>query len=434
MKDRGWRLRAARAERGLTEDALALEMRRWAELHHAPRPEINAGTIAEWEDGTRPLDGGALRLLWLALETPNDGWADVDVDVWSLFRPPPRREASDHARRREFLGYVASIGRPEALDSDRLDAVLEETVRVDPRVVQSLGFVARQFNKRWGSEPPHVIRRQMHLHLEVLLTILDHAMASDLRRDLESAAATTAACAGSVSILVGRPDTASVYLQLALRWARDADDAEGEAAALLFSSRLYSHVCPARPTGDPARAQALLEAADHRLGRTTAQVANAWVLLRAAEEVAGTDELAAFRLADEADRLVAAAGAIPADGVCSRWSTDLQVAYRGNINILAGRPASGIPLLEAALADFGKDRVATRPMATADLGGAYAQLGEIDHACTLLGEALAQAQAAGLPDPVMRVRRIREQRLGAHPAHPAVRELDERLSACAVLP
>jgi len=433
MKDRGWRLRAERAERGLTEDALAREMRRWAELHGAPRPDITANAVAEWEEGARPLDSTALRLLWLALETPNDGWADVDVDVWSLFRPA-RREASDRARRREFLGSVASIGNPEALDADRLDAVLDETVRVDPRVVESLGVVARQFNRRWGLEAPHVMRRQMHVHLEVILTLLDHAMGGDLRRDLESAAATTAANAGSVSILVGRPDTAAVYLQLALRWARDADDAEGEAAALLFSSRLYSHVCPARPTGDPARAQALLEAADHRLRRRTAPVANAWVLLRAAEEVAGADELAAFRLADEADRLVATAGSVPADGVCSRWSADLQIAYRGNINVLAGRPASGIPLLEAALAAFGKERVATRPMATADLAGAYAQLGEIDHACTLLGEALRQAEAAGLPDPVMRVRRIRDQRLGAHASHAAVRELDERLSAGAGVP
>ena len=45
MKDWGWRLRAARAARGLTEDALAGEMRRWAELLGTPRPEITGNAI-----------------------------------------------------------------------------------------------------------------------------------------------------------------------------------------------------------------------------------------------------------------------------------------------------------------------------------------------------------------------------------------------------
>jgi transcriptional regulator with XRE-family HTH domain len=431
MKERGWRLRAARAERGLTEDALAAEMRHWAELHGAARPEITANTIAEWEGGVRPMDGAALRLLWLALEVPTRSRADVDVDVWSLFRPR-RRDANDRTRRREFLEYAASLGEPVALDPDRLDAVIDETARVDRRVVESLGFVARRFMRRWGTEPPQAFRRQLHAHLEVVLALLDHPLGGDQRRELEAAAATTATFAGFVSILVGRPDPAAVYLEIAHRLASSAADAEAEAMALLASSQLYSLVCPARATGDPATAQALLEAADRRLARRTAPVANAWVLLREAEELAATDELGALRLADEADRLTVGAGGIPADGMCSRWSMDLHVAYRGNISVLAGHPERGIPLLEAALAALPRELVATRPMATADLGGAYAAQGEIDHACALLGQALDQAVAAGLPDPVLRVRRVRERRLAGLGSVAAVRELDERLRAAPV--
>jgi transcriptional regulator with XRE-family HTH domain len=431
MDDQGWRLRAARAERGLTEDALAREIRHWAELHGAPRPEISANTVAEWEAGARPMDAGARKLLWLALETPNNGWVDVDVDVWSLFRPA-RRGPADRARR-DFLGYAASLGAPAALDPDRLDSVLEETVRVDQHVVDGLAYVARNFRKRWGADPGHVVRRQLRAHLEAILVLLDHPMRGDMRRDLEAAAATTAVLAGLLSIFVGRPDSAAVYLEIGKRSAREAEDAESEAMALLFSSQLHSRICPPRPTGDAAMARALLEAADHRLGRTTAPVANAWVLLRTAEERAGADEHAAFRLADEADRLTASAGPIPADGLCSRWSMDLHVAYRGNICVLAGLPARGIPLLEAALAAFPKEMVATRPMAMADLAGAYAQLGEIDHACALLAEALGLAVAAGIADPVMRVKRVRSLRLAAHAEHAAVRELDEQLQARASL-
>jgi hypothetical protein len=433
MEDQGWRLRAARAERGLTEDALAHEMRHWAELHGAPRPEISANTIAEWESGARPMDSGSRRLLWLALETPNRCWADVDADVWSLYRPA-HREPADRARRQDFLGYATAVGAPAALDPDRLDSALEEAVRVDRRVVEGLDYVARQFRRRWGADPAHLIRRQLRAHLEAILVLLDHPMDADMRRDLEAAAATTAVFAGLVSIMAGRLDSAAVYLEIGVRNARDADDAESEAMALLFSSQIHSRVCPPRPTGDPVLARALLEAADERLGRTTAPVANAWVLLRAAEELASSDERAALRLADEADRLTAGAGRMPADGLCCRWSMDLHTAYRGNISVLAGHPARGVPLLEAALAAFPKEMIATRPMAMADLGSAYAQLGEIDHACAVLGEALALAVAAGVSDPVTRVRLVRKRCLAGHAANPFVRELDEQLRACAALP
>ncbi|TMC02460.1 MAG: hypothetical protein E6J41_30060 [Chloroflexi bacterium] len=432
MSDRGWRLRAARAERGLTEDALAMEVRRWADLHGTSRPEITAATIAEWEAGGRPIDGAALRLLWLALVAPNRRWADPDVAVWSLFRPAGRRP--DHAaRRREFLDYAASLGQPVALDPDRLDAMLDEAIRVDSRAVEGLAFVASQLRKRLGTEPPHATRRLAHAHLEAILGLLDHTIAGDLRHHLEAAAATTAVFAGIVSIYVCRLEPAAVYLELGQRLAREAGDVETEAIGLLAASRLHSHISPVGPTGDPARAQELLEAADRRLGRRTAPAANAWVLLREAEELAGHDERAALRLADEADRLTLGAGSIPADGLCCRWSIDLHVAYRGNVNVLAGRPARGIPLLEAALAALPSEAVASRPLATADLGGAYAMQGEVDHACALLREALAMAMAAGLPEAVTRVRAARELRLAAHGEVPAVRDLDEELRAAAAL-
>ena len=431
-KGAGWRLRAARAELGLTEEALAREMRRWAELHGVPRPDITAEAVAEWEGGVRRLDPGARRLLWLVLESPCQEWPDLggqlDVDVWSLFRPS--RPAREHRELRlEFLRYVVTLGEPSGLDPERLSAALDETSRIDRRLVENLGFVARQFATRWGHEPVHRIRQQLHAHLQAVHGLLDEAMPGELRRGLESAAATTATFAGMVSVLTGHLDDAVVYLQLAERLAREAADAEGEAMALMFSSHLYSCVCPGGLGGDRAQAQALLEAADRRLRRRTSPVASAWVLMRMAEELAaGGDDAEAGRCIDEADRLVSN-GQIPQDGICSRWSMDIHTAYRGNVAVLSGHPERGIPLLEAALAVLREDAVATRSTATVDLGGAYAQRGEIDHACELLTRALTQAVAAGLPEPVKRVRRIHDQQLCAHPTVPAVRRLGDRLRA-----
>jgi hypothetical protein len=61
-----------------------------------------------------------------------------------------------------------------------------------------------------------------------------------------------------------------------------------------------------------------------------------------------------------------------------------------------------------------------------------AQQGEIDQTCALLGSSLAQALAAGVPDPVTRIVQVREQRLSAHARHASVREMDEQLGATAL--
>src|SRR5262252_251571 len=103
-----WRLRAARAGLGLTEDALAGAMRRWAALRGEPRPDIEAEAIADWEAGIRPIDPATLRLLWLALEVP--GWDDTarGVDTWSLFRPS-HTEANQGQRRRDLVRSLVEL-------------------------------------------------------------------------------------------------------------------------------------------------------------------------------------------------------------------------------------------------------------------------------------------------------------------------------------
>src|SRR5262249_11024009 len=130
----GWRLRAARAQLGLTEEGLARELRRWAEVRREPRPDVTAETVAEWEAGLRRLALADLGLLLLALETPASDWAEVagasGVDTWSLFRPS-RPAANQGQRRREPARSLACLGEPAELDSERLSAALEATLKVD---------------------------------------------------------------------------------------------------------------------------------------------------------------------------------------------------------------------------------------------------------------------------------------------------------------
>lgn len=65
----------------------------------------------------------------------------------------------------------------------------------------------------------------------------------------------------------------------------------------------------------------------------------------------------------------------------------------------------------------------------ADLGAAYAQQGELEQACSRLGEAFTLASQGGHKMRLERVRAVRRRYLGDWSDEPAVRHLDERMRA-----
>ena len=427
----GWKLRLARAELGLTEEALAGEMRRWAELRGEPRPDITADAVADWETGIRPLDLATASLLWLALEVPGepvDLGGQPAASTWSLYRPS-RPAANQGQRRRELLRQVAELALPVGLDPERLSGAVERTLRVDRRLAEGLTFIARRFPKEWGHRPPRLLRRQIHTHLRTILGLLDGLMPGTARRDLLSAAATTATLAGLVSIMVDEQEDAGAYLGLGERVAADAGDAEVRALALLFASHLVSPVKPDARDPDPPRASALVEAAARLVSPEAAPLARAWVLLRAAGERAWNgDELRAFRLMDEAEQLSTGA-VVPSDGLVSPWTADTHVTFGGSIAGMLGRHDLAISLLESGLPRLGPDQLATRPRGLIDLAAAYALQGDVDHACELLSEAFELSRRAGLTELYGRIAGVRRRCLAGRESEPAVRRLDEQIRA-----
>jgi hypothetical protein len=417
-------LRAARAELGLTEDALAGAMRRWAAVRNEPRPDITADAVADWEAGVRRIDPATMRLLWLALEVP--GWDDAAqrADTWSLFRPS-RPEANHGQRRRDLVRSLVALGQPADLDAERLSGTLEETLRVDRPLVDGLTFVARRFPKEWGQHPPQVLRQHVHGHLQVVQALLDGMMPGHTRRDLESAAATAAIMAGMISLFVDLYEDSAIYLRLGARLAESAGDTEVHALALMFASYLSSAREPDALWPDPGLARAQIEAAVRLVSPGTAPIARAWVLLRAAEEHGWAgDELGAYRLVDEAERLSSIAR-VPADGLVSPWTADSHLTFQGEVAAMCGRFDQAIVLLEGGIAKLSPDKVARRTRALSDLAAAHARQGNVDHACELLVEAYLLARRAGLSDRIPRIVAVRRRYLAAHAAEPAVRQLDE---------
>jgi hypothetical protein len=153
-------------------------------------------------------------------------------------------------------------------------------------------------------------------------------------------------------------------------------------------------------------------------------------LVRQAEEKGfRKDALGSARLLDQADDVLRVAPR-DADGVyAALWSANLHVAFRGKIAMLVGNASKAIPLLELALTRERFEAVHNRLNMTADLGGAYAQAGDLDHAVALLVRALSNALEAGSIDCVNRVAQIRNREFHGHEFDPLVRSLDERLQA-----
>ncbi len=267
----------------------------------------------------------------------------------------------------------------------------------------------------------------VHNHLRTIQVLLDRPMPSPSRREMESAAATTATLAGIIAILIRQHHDAAIYLELGERFAERAGDTEVLVLAMMFTSFLYSAVSPGQLPPDPPRAMAVLEAADRLVSPHTAPIARAWLQLRHAGEYAWCgDERGAFRLLDEAERLGTTAQ-IPPDGLCSGWTRDTHVAFRGEIATMCGRHDQAIALLESALAALGPNSVATRARALVQLGSAHAEKGDVDHACDLLSRALDLARTAALSERIAWIASVRSRYLACHESEPAVARLDEQL-------
>jgi hypothetical protein len=346
------------------------------------------------------------------------------VDTWSLFRPE-RPAAGRGERRRDLVRSLAELGAPSGLDPERLSRTLDETLRVDRALVEGLTFVARRFPKEWGQGPPELFRRQVHGHLQIVHALLDGPMPGESRRQLESAAATSAAMAGLVSLLVERYEDCAIYLKMGARLAESAGDTEVRALALMFASYLSSAIEPDAPWPDPTLTRAQIEAAAQLVSPGAAPLARAWVLLRAAQEHAWAgDELGAYRLLDTAEGLCIV-GRVPSDGLVSPWNEDAHLTFQADVASLCGRTAEAIFLFEEGLAALGSDGVARRSRAISDLAAAHARQGDVDRACDLLIESYELARRAGLSDRIPRVEAVRNRYLAHLAAEPAVRRLDD---------
>jgi hypothetical protein len=122
----------------------------------------------------------------------------------------------------------------------------------------------------------------------------------------------------------------------------------------------------------------------------------------------------------------------PADcvGLYSDWSSARLSVYAGTCHLLLGRPQAAVSELESTVDTLENDHANANVYlaAVVDLASAYAEYGELERACALLGSTYSRLKAGGNHRGIARAHRARE-RLARWQTTAVVRELEDRMAA-----
>ncbi|SCL25832.1 Helix-turn-helix domain-containing protein [Micromonospora nigra] len=278
---------------------------------------------------------------------------------------------------------------------------------------------------------PDALLGLVEAHRDCLSTLYHKAGRAPIRADI-------GAMLAEASIVASRLWSAQGNRALALAhcaYARQLGDRLGSrrisATARIFESNLHSEAATLieadgdimmglRLLDEAARASTDLSPAAR--ARVAAEQAQAYAALRLPREAT-----AALRRAEEA---VNDLSPIDCVGLYSDWNSARLHVYAGTCHLLLGQPHQAVTVLESAVQMLEHDHanVNVALAAAVDLASAYAEAGELEQSCTLLGNTYDQLKAGGNHRGIARAQRAR-QRLARWRDEPVVLELEEQMAA-----
>jgi hypothetical protein len=237
-----------------------------------------------------------------------------------------------------------------------------------------------------------------------------------------------AVLAGKLSFRMHNIGLAEDYYSLADRIAMEIGDTSLASLAWASRSTIFSNIdYGSRDRPRSRTALALLDGAAMSVSPTASPYLRAWILWHRAEELAALGEPdAAARDLDEGLRLVASA-ATRDEGLFTSMTVDSLAGYRGCCAVSLENWIEAVPVLEEA-ASRGPALPWQDSAVRIDLAAAYARHSEVDHACTLLAEALQVAGHGRMRGIVRRIRSVYLHALASHSELAEVRHLGEQLS------
>lgn len=420
------RLRYQRRLRGWTLDDVAEGLHRLAEQTGGSELGVDAHMVGRWERGVRRPAARYVALLCKLFETRAD-----ELDLVS--DAPPIETKEDTVRRRQFLQYLAVMSGATVLDWDRVSMLVSGGPggAADGHLLDDLHGLTRSYARKVETEAPRSLLPALRSHVALLGGALEAPQPDGIRRRLLSMAGETAALAGWLSHLLENRGDASFWWAYARRLAADAGDSALTAFVLVLNRSQHSTASYGGRFGDSRHAMALLdEAASHLTATAPAHIRAFMHAARAEDHAASGDAAASQRDLDLADGALASA-AERHDGFFVRWDSSRLAGYRGSCALALRRPQEATTVLEDALSRTSAAMMGQHCAVMTDLAAAYADQREVEHACDLLLQSLSAASQAGLGEIVQRVGGARLH-LEEWRATPAVRELDEEMTAVAL--
>jgi transcriptional regulator with XRE-family HTH domain len=415
------------AANGTLADLLERELRRrgWTLAYFAdllgrlggPTVSPSVQVVWNWRSG-RVLPGPTYRrLIARALDLP------VEAIVNAIALQQAVKAGVDGDTQGDVMGPPLLPSLLASVDPDRL----AYTGPVDSRYLDGLSALTRSYLQLHNTVPPAAVRNAITDHFEELTALALRSHPPSTAQRIRTLAGQAAVLAGWVSFNLQSIGQALAYWVTAHDLARDAGNVGLQAHALGCRSRLYSPI-HRRRHADRVTALALLEVANSLADRAASPALRSWLLANRAQQLAATARPEdSYRDLESASRLVAMPGPTN-DDVLSGWDEVRVDAYRGICAMALRRPAEVIVLLEPVLARTDPARV-QRTLQQSDLAAAYAQQGEIERACSLLGEGLSATGEAQFPEGVQRALGVRARQLERWAGSRAVRELDDLILA-----
>ncbi len=390
----------------------------------------------------------ALRWLAAALEAPLDRVVEaagrqrrirdlrrmIELKESDLFGSSPwppvpgMGHTDDDVERRELLrllgagtGGVAALGVLGSTAARGLGLAWPGAPgEVDP--LEGILSVTRHYRRLRDTVPSRSLLPPVLGHLELISDLLSSSNSEITQAGLTAAANVTASLAGRLAVDLGDLAGFRRHYRSALAHAQASGDDQLRAYTLGSMSYWMGVI------GNGQEAVLLAERAQRLMPGDAPPAAKAWLETFEARARSRVGDTAAALGA--MDRAEAALTESPAEEQpLSPWPA----LYRRGLARHRGGVATNLGLPEMARSAFQQGLEGPLPplyraCALCDLAASHVQVGEVEEACRLAGEAFEVGVAMGSHRTVRHVRKVRDQ-LDPQKAMRAVRELDERLLA-----
>jgi transcriptional regulator with XRE-family HTH domain len=330
------------------------------------------------------------------------------------------------------LDGIALAAAASTIDLERLVAAAANPQIVDAGLIDGLRTITRSLASQRQVVASDALLVPMLAHRDNLYRLFVGVGSELQRRNLGCVLAETSIVASRLFSAAGDRSQALASCAFARALAIKLDDPVLGSTALLFESNLHSDAATLIDSrGDIMLGLRLLTqaaAVDRSLSpaaraRIAAEQAQAFAVVGLREECT-----AALRRAEDAANQIGDGDRV---GLFSDWTAARLPVYAGTCWLFLAEAKKAVMALEEASQDAKASQPNVALAAQVDLASAYAESGELEEGCRILGETFAELIDMGNERGLRRARRARE-RLVRWENEPPVRDLDERIGSFAL--